>query len=107
MYLGLIVPAYSYAYFSPAIVKSLGFGNISTQLHSVPPWACAFAVGMAVAWASDRVRHRWAFAVVPALVGAAGFAVLLAHPASMHVRYGALFIAASGEPRRSPPSCAR
>ena len=41
MYFGLIVPAYSYAYFSPTIIKSFGYTPIQTQLHSVPPWAAA------------------------------------------------------------------
>jgi hypothetical protein len=46
MYFGLIVPAYGYAYFSPAIIKSYGYSPIQTQLHSVPPWAAAFAFAM-------------------------------------------------------------
>lgn len=65
MYLGLIVPAYGYAYFSPTIIQSYGYGQIESkflaassvhqggpnvgirhltdkfvaQLHSVPPYA--------------------------------------------------------------------
>jgi hypothetical protein len=46
MYFGLIVPAYSYAYFSPTIIKSFGYTPIQTQLHSVPPWAAAFGWSM-------------------------------------------------------------
>ncbi|EFR00745.1 hypothetical protein MGYG_03750 [Nannizzia gypsea CBS 118893] len=39
MYLGMIVPAYSYAYFAPTIIKNYGYGPIETQLYSIPPWA--------------------------------------------------------------------
>lgn len=49
MYLGLIVPAYGYAYFSPFIIRGYGYSPVATQLHSVPPWAAAFAVSMVVA----------------------------------------------------------
>jgi hypothetical protein len=96
MYFGLIVPAYGYAYFAPAIINAFGFGPIETQLRSVPPWACAFALAMIIAYASDRVRHRWLFSVVPALICISGFAILVVHPKSLEVRYGALFLAAAG-----------
>jgi peptidoglycan/LPS O-acetylase OafA/YrhL len=97
MYFGLIVPAYSYAYFAPSIIQSFGYGPISTQLHSVPPWACAFGFAMILAFASDRMRHRWAFSVIPAVVCIAGFAILSSFPKSTNVRYGALFLVTSGQ----------
>jgi hypothetical protein len=34
MYFGLIVPAYSYAYFAPTIIKLLGYGGVSSSLFS-------------------------------------------------------------------------
>ena len=34
MYFGLIVPAYSYAYFSPNIIRGYGYSPIQTQLFS-------------------------------------------------------------------------
>jgi MFS family permease len=96
MYFGMIVPAYGYAYFAPSIIKGLGYGNISTQLHSVPPWVCAFGLAMILAYASDKVKHRFVFGVVPALIGMAGFAILLAHPKSINLQYASLFLAVSG-----------
>jgi len=46
MYFGLIVPAYSYAFFSPAIIQTYNYDAIQTQLHSVPPWVAAFGGGV-------------------------------------------------------------
>ncbi|KAK5110741.1 hypothetical protein LTR62_005618 [Meristemomyces frigidus] len=63
MYFGLIVPAYGYAYFSPAIIKSYGYGTIQTQLHSVPPWAVAFGFALLTAALSDWTKKRWPFAI--------------------------------------------
>lgn len=96
MYFGMIVPAYGYAYFAPAIIKGLGFSAIQTQLHSVPPWVAAFGLAMTLAYFSDKTKHRFAFGLVPAIIGMVGYAILLAHPKSVHLRYGALFLCVSG-----------
>ena len=96
MYFGLIVPGYGYAYFAPTIISGFGYTTIRTQLLSVPPWAGAFVFAMCMAFASDIVRHRAAFAFAACGVCVIGFAVLLAHPASTNTQYGALFLAAAG-----------
>jgi MFS family permease len=96
MYFGLIVPAYGYAYFAPGIIKSYGYGNIQTQLHSVPPWAAAFAFSMLVAYFSDKLRHRFLFAMFPIAIAIAGFAILITTHHNRHLEYGALFMVTSG-----------
>jgi hypothetical protein len=96
IYLGGIVPGYSYAYFAPSIIKGLGFTAVSAQLHSVPPWVASFGLAMGLAYLSDRTKHRFLFGMIPATIGLIGFAILLAHPASLHLQYGALFLAAAG-----------
>jgi len=96
MYFGLIVPAYGYAYFSPAILQTYGYSPIQTQLHSVPPWAAAFGFSMLVAWLSDRVKHRFLFTIVPICVCIAGFAILIAVHNNQQLQYAALFLVAMG-----------
>lgn len=96
MYFGLIVPAYSYAYFSPTIIRSYGYSPIQTQLHSVPPWAAAFVFSMLIAAFSDWLRHRYLFTILPILVAISGFAVLVSIHSDRDVQYGALFMASSG-----------
>lgn len=96
MYFGLIVPAYGYAYFAPGIISTYGYSPIQTQLHSVPPWAAAFGFSMVVAFVSDKVRHRFAFAVFAILVAIAGFAILIAVHDNTQVQYAALFLVAMG-----------
>lgn len=77
MYFGLIVPAYGYAYFAPSIIRTYGYSPIQTQLHSVPPWAAAFGFSMLVAALSDKLRHRFAFTIIPICIAISGFAVLM------------------------------
>jgi hypothetical protein len=96
MYFGCIVPAYGYAYFAPSIIKGFGFSAIQTQLHSVPPWVAAFGLAMTFAYLSDKTKHRFAFGMIPAVIGMIGYAILLANPHSLHLKYGALFLCVSG-----------
>ncbi|KAF9738822.1 hypothetical protein PMIN06_004526 [Paraphaeosphaeria minitans] len=96
MYFGLIVPAYGYAYFSPAIIQGYGYSRTQTQLHSVPPWAAAFGFAMTVAWFSDRLKHRFLFAIFPICVAIAGFAILITVHDNHSLQYGALFLVAMG-----------
>lgn len=106
-YFFLIVPAYSYAYFAAAIVQTLvkslkpgqhsaNYYALQAQYFSVPPWAAAAFFSMALAFASDRIRHRVSFAIFSCLVAAAGFVMLLANHTNVHVRYGGLFLIACG-----------
>jgi len=96
MYMGLIVPAYGYAYFAPAIIQSLGHSSIRTQLLSVPPWACSFALAMIVAVFSDWLHHRFLFVLIPTAIALAGFAILLAVHDNSKVQYAALFLSVMG-----------
>jgi len=96
MYFGLIVPAYSYAYFSPAIIQGLGHSPVKTQLYSVPPWVVAFGFAMIIATFSDKLRHRYAFVLIPIVLALVGYIILLTVHHRTHLQYGALFLAAAG-----------
>lgn len=96
MYFGLIVTAYGYAYFSPAIIQGYGYSPIQTQLHSVPPWAAAFVFAMLIAYASDKLQHRFAFVIFPILICITGLAMVLGIHHQLHAQYAALFLIAMG-----------
>lgn len=92
----MIVPAYGYAYFAPQIIQSYGYSSIQTQLHSVPPWAAAFAFAMLMATLSDWARHRMAFAIFSICVAITGFAILIRVHNYTNLQYGALFLVTCG-----------
>jgi len=96
MYFGMIVSAYGYAFFSPTILATYGYSPIESQLHSVPPWACAFVFAMLIAFLSDYFKHRFLFAMLPICVLLAAFGILLNVHDNRHVEYGALFLVAMG-----------
>ncbi|KAI0786405.1 major facilitator protein [Abortiporus biennis] len=96
MYFGVIVPGYSFAYFSPTIIQSLGHNPITTQLLSVPPYVAAFVLSMITATLSDRLQHRFTFIIGNLLISLAGLIMLFVVHHSPNVQYGALFLMASG-----------
>ncbi|KAL2146054.1 hypothetical protein VTI28DRAFT_5393 [Corynascus sepedonium] len=96
MYFGLIVPAYSYAYFSPTIIQSYHYDAITTQLRSVPPWAVSFGFSMVVAVFSDWAKHRFLFIIGSICIAISGFAVLLTVHDNLQVQYAALFLTCMG-----------
>ncbi|KAJ4292165.1 High-affinity nicotinic acid transporter [Collariella sp. IMI 366227] len=96
MYFGLIVPAYSYAYFAPTIIQSYKYSPIETQLRSVPPWAVAFGFAMVVATLSDWAKHRFLFVMGAICIAISGFAVLITVHDNLSVQYGALFLVVMG-----------
>jgi len=102
MYFGLVVPGYGYAYFAPAILRSLGYSAIKTQLYSVPPWAATFVLSMIVAAASDYYKRRFIFILPMLLITVIGIIVLLNVHESVSVRYGALFMVVMGEYAAAP-----
>jgi MFS family permease len=96
MYLGMIVPAYGYAYFAPTIIKGYGFSATMTQLRSVPPWVASFGFGMIVAVASDASRHRFLYALVCIFIAIAGIAILMTVHDNIDLEYAALFLSCMG-----------
>ncbi|RWA11738.1 hypothetical protein EKO27_g3394 [Xylaria grammica] len=92
MYFGLIVPAYSYAFFAPTIIKTYNYGAIQTQLHSVPPWAASFVFSLLVAAVSDWTRHRAFFAIAPLAILIAAIGVLLSIHTNTTVEYAVLHL---------------
>ncbi|EEP79537.1 conserved hypothetical protein [Uncinocarpus reesii 1704] len=98
MYFGMIVPAYGYAYFAPTIIKTYGYSPIKTQLYSIPPWAVAFVFAMLIAYLSDRVKHRFLFAMFPICLAMAGFGIVrnVHGLATRHTQYAALFLITMG-----------
>lgn len=78
------------------IIQSLGYSNIETQLHSVPPYACAFVFGMVIAAGSDHLKHRFSFVLLSSSIALAGFIILLLVHDNNHLQYGAIFMATIG-----------
>lgn len=70
------IQASSLSLFSPIIVTGLGYKDLQAQLFTVPPFAIAFFVLIAVALLSDHKKLRGPIAAISFATGAVAFLVL-------------------------------
>lgn len=54
VYFGISVPFSSLSLFTPTITAGLGYENLQAQLMTVPPYAVAYVVTLAVSWSADH-----------------------------------------------------
>lgn len=83
------------AYFTPSIVQGMGYSPTKTQLLTVPPFAIAFFVTMASAFAADRFKARGLTALSTTLLAVVGFALFLGAE-TIAARYTALCFMITG-----------
>jgi len=95
IYMGVDMPLYAFSLFLPTIVAQLGYTSTKAQLMSVPPYACAAVLTIAVGWFADRTKQRGLCNIFVSLIGVAGFAMQLGSQ-SPHVKYAGTFLGALG-----------
>lgn len=99
IYMGPLMPLYAFSTFLPSIIQSMSFTDkthiIKNQLLSVPPYAVAAILTVAVGFASDRTKKRGIYNMGCAFIGIIGFIMLMAttNPA---VQYAGTFLGACG-----------
>ena len=97
MYLGIVNTSYSVSFFTPTILKQLGWTSIRAQVLSIPVYIAACIVSLIVAICTDRLRHRYAFTILGVLVATVGYALLLAQDhISVAARYFAVYLITCG-----------
>ncbi|KAI1390349.1 MFS general substrate transporter [Hypoxylon trugodes] len=97
IYMGCDMPLYAFSLFLPSIIQELGWGSstVRAQLLSVPPYAAAAVLTIAIGFIADRTRQRGLCNIVVSLIGVAGFLMLLAST-DARVKYAGTFLGALG-----------
>ncbi|KAM7198120.1 MFS general substrate transporter [Rhypophila sp. PSN 637] len=99
IYMGPLMPLYSISLFLPTIISNLSFTDktqiIRNQLLSVPPYAAATIVTVAVGFISDRHKQRGIYNMILAPIGIAGFIMLIASTNPV-VQYAGTFLGVIG-----------
>jgi sugar phosphate permease len=99
IYMGPLMPLYSFSLFLPTIIANMGFTTadsiVKNQLLSVPPYFLAAILTIVVGYWSDRSKKRGLFNLCVAPIGITGFIMLIAsdNPA---VQYAGTFLGAMG-----------
>ncbi|KAJ7217701.1 major facilitator superfamily domain-containing protein [Mycena pura] len=76
IYIGLLIPVYAIALFTPTIVQELGFTAAQAQLLTIPPFVCGCFATIAVGLLSDKYNLRGPFVIGSSLVGLVGYIIL-------------------------------
>jgi len=96
IYMGADMPLYAFSLFTPSIIQGLGNNDPTrANLLSVPPYAAAAVVTVAMGFLADKTQKRGYFNMGMPLVGVAGFAMLLGST-NPQVKYAGVFLGAMG-----------
>ena len=97
MYLGIVTTGYAGSFFTPTILKQLGWTSIRAQVMSIPIFVVATILALSAAILSDHLKHRFGFIMVGCCVATIGYSILLSmHTVSVGVRYFAVFTIVGG-----------
>ena len=75
-----ITPIYSFSLFLPTIIETVGFGEVVTQLLTVPPNMVGFLTVLLICYASDKFQKRGMFMLIGTAIAIAGYIMLIATP---------------------------
>lgn len=92
----MVVPVYSFAYFTPTIVKTLGYSVVQTQLHSVPPFAAAFGLCLVLAYISDRTGNHLFCLQFSLAILVTGLAILMTTYGHFSAQYAGICLVCMG-----------
>lgn len=97
MYLGVLNTGYATSFFTPTILKEMGWTSLLAQAMSVPIYIVAAILTLSVALLSDHAKHRFGFAFAGCCISTIGYAILLNQQhVSTGVKYFALYTITSG-----------
>ncbi|KAG1871251.1 MFS general substrate transporter [Suillus subalutaceus] len=95
IYMGLLVPVYAIALFTPTIINELGYSAAHAQLLSAPPFLAGCITTISVGVLSDKYQVRGPFIIGGAVVSIVGYILLYCDgPAGMS--YAGVCLAAIG-----------
>jgi MFS family permease len=95
IYMGADGALYAFSLFLPTIIQNLGYTSTTANLLSVPPYAAAAVVTVAIGYIADRTHQRGLCNIFISLFGIAGFSMLLGS-SKPGVQYAGTFLGAVG-----------
>lgn len=97
MYLGVTNTGYSTSFFTPTILRQLGWTAVHAQVMSIPIYIVACMTTLITAICTDRLRHRYTFTMIGIVVATIGYVILLAQKnVPVGGRYFALYLVTAG-----------
>ncbi|KAK2735623.1 hypothetical protein FQN57_001169 [Myotisia sp. PD_48] len=97
MYFGVVNSGYATSFFTPTILRQLGWTSLRAQVMSIPIFIVSTVITLTTAWISDRIRHRYAFTILGCCIATIGYVILICQKnVPIGARYFAVFAITSG-----------
>ncbi|KAJ2912718.1 hypothetical protein MD484_g7692, partial [Candolleomyces efflorescens] len=93
IYIGLLVPVYAIALFTPTIVRELGYSAANAQLLTIPPFFAGCLCTIAAGIYSDKLNLRGPFVIGGCFVSLIGYIVLISQSTPGVSYFGAILAA--------------
>lgn len=78
MYLGALNTGYATSFFTPSILRDMGWTSLMAQVMSIPIYVVAAIMTPCTAILSDRLKHRFGFVLLGCSIATVGYVILLA-----------------------------
>ncbi|KAI4142727.1 MAG: hypothetical protein LQ340_007249, partial [Diploschistes diacapsis] len=95
-YFGADNTASSFASFQPTIVQGLGYTASQANVYTIPVYMVALVLALGTAYASDRLKTRYPFALLATALSATGWAVQRSQAGGPRLQYFSLFLTLGG-----------
>ncbi|KAH8674317.1 major facilitator superfamily domain-containing protein [Xylariales sp. PMI_506] len=107
IYMGIGTTGYAITFFMPTILLEFGWVAQQAQIRTIPVYVVSAAGMMIVAYASDRLRHRYSFIMLGCFISTVGYGMLL-HQGSLSrdAKFGAVFLVSLGGYMATPMALA-
>ncbi|KAJ5166933.1 uncharacterized protein N7482_005714 [Penicillium canariense] len=97
MYFGIVNTGYATSFFTPTILRQLGWTSVRAQVMSIPIYIVATVIALVTALVSDRLRHRFAFTLCGCVIATIGYVILICQKSvPVGARYFALYAITGG-----------
>lgn len=95
----LCVTVYGISFVLPSIISNLGYSAVQAQAMTAPPYVFACVIVVLSGWAADRWQQRALSVILPNILAAAGFLVIIIsirYTSIPGVTYFGIFFMAAG-----------
>lgn len=95
----LCVTVYGISFVLPSIISNLGYSAVQAQAMTAPPYVFACVIVVLSGWAADRWQQRALSVIVPNILAAAGFLLIIIsirYTSIPGVTYFGIFFMAAG-----------
>ena len=96
VYIGAEENASSVVAFQPTILAGLGYTASEAQVDTIPVYAVAWVMSMTCTVLADRLRQRYAFAMLGVVITTVGLAIEITQPKHADIRYTGMFFLTAG-----------